>query len=462
MTHSNSMSTPAQSVARSLQATMSGSVLLASDEAYSAARRIWNGAVDRRPAIIARCANPDDVQTAVRTAREHGLPLSVRGGGHDWAGRALRDGGLVIDLSAMRRVTIDVDSRTALVEGGVRAGDLVAAARRYGLAPATGTVKSVGMAGLTLAGGYGPLNGRAGLALDNLLGAEVVLADGRRVLASDGDDADDLYWALRGGGGNFGVTTALRYRLHPISSVLAGLVLFSATEALAVLRGYRELVAQAPDELTVMTGFIQGPDDNLMLFLSPTWSGGLGEGEPLVAKIANLGTPLSVQIAKMAYEDLLGLFDAQVIDGRHYALQTRWLATLTDDAAAALLEAARGATSPFSAIAVHHFHGAASRVPVAETAFAMRQDHLLIEILAAWEPTAGDDGAIHRRWACGLSDQLAPHALPGGYPNLLGADENERVRLAYGANWTRLLQLKRRFDPDNIFTSATPTLVSAG
>jgi FAD/FMN-containing dehydrogenase len=343
------------------------------------------------------------------------------------------------------------------VEGGATAGDLLAAARSSGLAPVTGTVKSVGMAGLTLAGGYGPLNGKCGLALDNLLGAEVVLADGRRVTA-DGRENADLYWALRGGGGNFGVVTSLRYRLHPMGSVLCGLVLFSASDALGVLRGYRELVASAPDELTMMTGFLPGPDGQPMLFLFPTWSGDRAGGEAVVSMLNDLGTPLSSKVGAMAYEDVLGMFDAQVVNGRHYELQTRWIAEMTDDTAAMLLEGARAITSPFSAIAVHHFHGASTRVPVAETAFGLRRDHLLVEILAAWESSSSDGGTVYRQWARALDRKMETLALPGGYPNLLGTEERERVRLAYGPNFARLMELKRRFDPENVFASATPTL----
>ena len=458
MLQTTSMHPTAASAAHRLRSTMSGSVLVPTDAPYESARQLWNGAVDRRPALIARCRNATDVQAAVVAAREHNLTLSVRGGGHDWEGRSLRDGGLVVDLTAMRRVTVDVETRTAVVEGGATAGDLVAAARSSGLAPVTGTVKAVGMAGLTLAGGYGPLNGKYGLALDNLLGAEVVLANGLRIRA-DANENGDLYWALRGGGGNFGVVTSLRYRLHPIGSVLCGLMLFPASEALRVLRGYQELIAAAPDELTIMTGFLPGPDRQPMLFVFPTWSGDRAGGDAVVSKLNELGTPLSIKIGPMAYEDVLSMFEAQVVNGRHHELQTRWVAELTEDTAALLLEGARAITSSFSAIAVHHFHGAATRVPVTETAFGLRRHHLLVEIIAAWEHSSADDGTIHRQWARALCQSMAPLALPGGYPNLLGATEHERVRLAYGPNFARLMELKRRFDPENVFASATPTLL---
>jgi len=449
----------AAATVRQLRACMRGSVLTAADARYDAARRIWNGAVGHRPALIARCEDGQDIATAVRAAREHALPLSVRGGGHDWAGRALRHDGLVLDLSALRGVTVDPATRTAVAGGGATAGDVVAAAATCGLAPVTGTVKAVGMAGLTLAGGYGPLCGTHGLALDNLAGADVVLADGRQVTASDTGDAD-LYWALRGGGGTFGVITSARYRLHPLPAVLAGLILFPLAQAGTVLRGYAEIAAAAPDELTVMAGFLAA-EGQMLLFLFPAWSGDPARGQDAVAALQRLGTPVMAQVAPMPYPGVLGMFDASVVSGRHYALATRWLPALTDDAAAVLAAAASTATSPLSAIAVHHFHGAAARVPAPDTAFALRRDHLLVEILAAWEPSPHDDGAAHRAWAQALSGQLAPFSLPGGYPNLLGPGEADRTLLAYGPNAPRLRDLKHRYDPDGWFSTATGTLPAA-
>jgi FAD/FMN-containing dehydrogenase len=459
MTISTLLSPPAAAVVRQLRASLRGTVVAAADAPYDAARQIWNGAVSHRPALIARCVGDEDITAAIRAAREHGLTLSVRGGGHDWAGRALRDGGLVLDLSAMRHVTVDPDARTAVAQGGATAGDVAAAAATCGLAPVTGTVKAVGMAGLTLAGGYGPLCGRHGLALDNLLDADVVLADGRRVAASDAGDAD-LYWALRGGGGTFGVVTAARYRLHPLPQVLAGLILFPLDQAGAVLRGYAEIAAAAPDELTVMTGFLN-VGGQMLLFLFPAWSGDPARGEDAIAALQRLGTPVMTQVAPMPYAGVLGMFDASVVNGRHHALATRWLPALTDDTAAMLTAAASGANSPFSVIAVHHFHGAAARVPAQDTAFALRRDHLLVEILAAWEPSPHDDGTAHRAWAQDLSGQLAPSALPGGYPNLLGPGDSDRTMLAYGANAPRLRDLKHQYDPDGVFSTATGTLPAA-
>src|SRR5271165_2831945 len=260
------------SCAEELRAAISGRVALPGDELYDEGCRVWNGAVRHRPVIVAFCRQPEDVQAAVRAARRHGLNLSVRGGGHDWAGRALRDGGLVIDLTGMRDVAVDPQALVATVAGGARAKDVAAAAGAQNLVAAMGNCGTVGMAGLRLGGGYGPLSGTCGLAADNLLGAEIVLADGRPV--TTGPDAEpDLLWALRGGGGNFGVVTSLRVRLHPARDMLAGSVVYNWNEASAVLRRYASFAATAPDELGVSVGAMSGPDGEPVIMVVPLWKG---------------------------------------------------------------------------------------------------------------------------------------------------------------------------------------------
>jgi FAD/FMN-containing dehydrogenase len=277
----------AVSAARELSARLNPDRVLVSGAAYEDARRIWNGAVENRPALIVRCGTTSDVQAAILAARRHALPLSVRGGGHDWAGRALRHAGLVIDLSRMRQVAVDAAARIATVAGGATTGDVVAATTPHELAAATGTVRSVGMAGLTLGGGYGPLDGRLGLALDNLLGAEVVLADGRLVTA-DSTHEPQLYWALRGGGGNFGVVTSMRIRLHPIHQMLAGFIIYPWSQATDAWGGLSAVVAAAPDELTVQSGMLSDQDGSPTLFVSPTWSGDLAKGEKPIDELQRL------------------------------------------------------------------------------------------------------------------------------------------------------------------------------
>ncbi|MFD3406588.1 FAD-binding oxidoreductase [Kribbella sp. NPDC058693] len=444
---------PVAAVADLLAAQLGAERVLLPGPAYDDALPIWNGAVTSRPALLVRCRWVSDVQAVVRAAREHGLPLSVRGGGHDWAGRALRDGGVVVDLSEMRSVEVDAAARIATVGGGAVGADVTAAVEPHGLLAATGTVGAVGLTGLTLGGGYGPLMANVGLALDNLIGADVVLADGRLV-STDANNEPDLFWALRGGGGNFGVVTSLRIKLHPISQVIAGLIFFPWSQTEDIWDGYVDLIAEAPDDLTVQTGVLTGPDGNPTLYMAPVWSGqDLAYGQKWIDRFQQLGTPLMAQVAPMPYSALLGLFDAQIANGRHYEIKTRPLGHLTTGAVAALIKAGEAKTSPTSGIVLHHFRGAGTRVPLGETAFGLRREHFTVEIVAAWEPD--EDAELHRGWAAETSADLEPFALPGGYPNLLGPDETAQIAEAYGENAERLLAVKKQFDSDGVFT-ATP------
>ncbi|GAA3346764.1 FAD-dependent oxidoreductase [Amorphoplanes nipponensis] len=444
------------SVLRALRPRFGERLLEPRDAGFAAARQVWNAAVTAQPAVIARCRDAADVSAAVRAAGEAGVPLSVRAGGHDWAGRALRGDGLVVDLTGMRGVTVDAPGRTATVQGGAITADLVAATTPYGLATPTGVVRAVGLAGSTTVGGYGALIGRYGLSLDNLLGAEVVLADGSTVTAGPHDDSE-LWWALRGGGGNFGVVTELRYRLHEVPAVLAGMLMFPFAQAGAVLAGYDEIMAGAPDELSVMTGFLPGPEGRPLAFLCPFWCGAdLAAGERVVDRLRSLGRPVVDQVAPMPYEAALTMFDRSMVDGNHYLLRHRWLPALPGTAVTALVAAATDITSPYSALVLNRFHGAASRVDPEATAFAQRRPHTVVEIIASWRP--GEPVTAHRDWADALATALDPVALPGGYPNLLGPADEDRARDSYGANLGRLLAAKRHYDPDTVFASVIPAL----
>ncbi len=431
------------------QAVRTGRVVTTGPD-YDAGRAIWNGAVTARPGVIVRCADPAEAQAAVLAARESGVPLSVRGGGHDGGGRSLSDGGLTIDLAGLRRVTVDAEAKVAEVSGGATAADVVRAAQPFGLTAATGSAGSVGMAGLTLGGGYGPLSGRFGLALDNLLSADVVLADGS-VVTTDHEREPDLFWALRGGGGNFGLVTSMRVRLHEVPTLLSGMVLFPWEQAGTVLAGLPDVLDGSPDELTVQFGVLAGPDGKPLVFLSPTWSGDdAAAGERALARLDTLGTPLVSQVAPATMPELLAGIDAQFPFGRHVEIRPRWVPSPTSGVRDALSLAGSTLTSPYSAVSVHSLHGAAARVPVTETAFGNRDPHLMIEVIALWEP--GDPRAAeHRAWAADLTGALDPDTLPGGYPNLLGEDEVARIAHAYGPNTERLLAVKRRHDPDHVF-----------
>jgi FAD/FMN-containing dehydrogenase len=409
--------------------------------------RVWNAAVRHQPAAVRRCAGVADVRAAIAEARASGRPLSVLGGGHDWAGRAVRPGGLVIDLAGLRAVEAAGD--IAVVGGGATADDLVTAAAEVGRSAATGTVGSVGVAGLTLGGGYGPLCGRAGLACDNLLAAEVVLADGSVVTAS-ADESPELFWALRGGGGNFGVVTSMRLRLSGPARVHAGSILFPLDGARPVLTGLAELIPAVPDELTLHFGVIGAPDGTPVLFVNLTWSGPLDEGAGWSERIGALGTPLFAATGPVGYEEPLRRGTAMfAADDRHYAIRTRNLPGLTPGAIDDLLTAAANRTSALSGISIHHFHGAATRVPGDATAFGLRREHLMVEIIACWRPGAGDDVG----WADATSAALRPYALPGGYPNLLGADAADQIAYAFGPHTDRLRAAKAHFDPDGVFTA---------
>ena len=433
-----------------LRRTVRAGQVATSGPEYDTGRSVWNGAVSSRPGVVVRCADPADARNAVLAARESGVPLSVRGGGHDWAGRAVTEGGLTIDLSGLRRVVVDPVAKVAEVPGGATAADLVSAAQPFGLTAATGTAGSVGMAGLTLGGGYGPLGGRFGLALDNLLSADVVLADGSLVTA-DAEREPDLFWALRGGGGNFGVVTSMRIRLHAVPTLLSGMVMYPGDQAGSVLDGLSDVLAASQDELTVQFGVLAGPDGKPVVFLSSTWSGDDAlAGERALARLGALGTPLVLNVAPVTMPEMLAAIDAQFPFGRHVGIRTRSVPSLTAGVRDMLSLAGSTLTSPHSAVSVHSLHGAASRVPVTETAFGNRDPHLMIEIIALWEP--GDARAAdHRAWAGDLAGALESDALPGGYPNLLGSDEVARIAHAYGPNTERILTLKRRFDPDHVF-----------
>ncbi|MCE7007296.1 FAD-binding oxidoreductase [Kibdelosporangium philippinense] len=412
--------------------------------------RVFNAAVDHEPIVVVRCAGVVDVQVAVRVARTHGLPLSVRGGGHDWAGRALRHGGLVLDLTAMREVEVDTDARIATVAGGAKSGDVITAGTPHDLVAVTGTIGHVGMAGMSLGGGYGPLNGRFGLALDNIVGAEVVLADGRVVIADEHREPE-LFWALRGGGGNFGVVTSLRIRLHSLAQLLAGFIVYPWSQATQVLSALPELLAAAPDELTVLSGVMPGPDGSPTVLLSPAWSGPINDGDRHIANLHRLGSPMMAQVGPMPYQAMLGLFDSQVVPGLHNTVRTRTVAGHTPEIVAALVAAGDTKTSPISAIGLHHFHGAATRVAQQSTAFGIRRPHFSVEIAALWQP--GDDAARHREWADATSTAIAAHALPGGYANMLGPDHHDQIAQAYGPNAARLRAAKDRYDPERVFTA---------
>jgi len=437
---------------RDLRAQMPGRVTAQRDEGYNEARKVWNRAADHSPALIAFCGSEEDVQVAIRTARTYGMPVSVRSRGHDVCGRSVRSDAIVIDLSLMNRIR--VEGSIATIGGGATAGNVIAAAAERDLMAVTGWHGVPGMTGLVTVGGYGPLIASHGLALDNLIGAELVLADGQRVTVGQGEEPE-LHWALKGGGGNFGVITSMKVRLHRNRRVLSGMILFHLAEAQAVLARYAKVMASASINLSVAIGFISLPDGTPALFLAPAWTGEQSDGEIAMEVLKRCGSPLHVQIASMSYQDLVQSFDSRVLNERHYALETRWVRSLDTETISALVAGGANRTSPSSTIILQHFRGLPTQLPPSSTAFGLRREHVMIEVIACWDPTTGDNGVLHRRWARDLSRTLAPMSLPGGYPNFLGPHAEDQIAQAYGDNITRLRTMKTHFDPDGLF-SATP------
>jgi FAD/FMN-containing dehydrogenase len=361
----------------------------------------------------------------------------------------------VIDLSGMRDVVVAPDLRTALISGGARAADVASVTDPLGLAVVAGSVGCVGMTGLTLGGGYGPLIGRFGLALDNLLEAQVVLADGRIVTAGP-DQHEDLFWALRGGGGNFGVVTAMRCRLQDLPGVHAGVLIYPFSEAKAVLARCSALAASMPDEFSVQVGIAGGPDGAFAVLIIPTWNGLPEEAERRLAPFLKLGTLLAGTVERKSHGMLLSAFDAMIVNGVRVFGETCWLDALDGDSIDTFVLAMSNAPSQGCAIFTHEFKGAASRVAADATAFGLRRDHVLIEVLAIF-PDGSDAGEEerHQNWAQSTREAFA-RALPGGYPNLLGRSERDRAEASYGGNAARLVRAKRHYDPDNVFSSAIP------
>jgi FAD/FMN-containing dehydrogenase len=423
-------------------------LLAPGDPGYDDARTVWNGAIDKRPALIARCARAADVAAALRLARERELEIAVRGGGHGVAGLAVNDGGLVVDLSPMRQVAVDPEGRTASAGAGVLWGELDAATQAHGLATVGGIVTHTGIAGLTLGGGIGWLMRRHGATVDNFLGAQVVTSGGETIEAGE-----DLMWGLRGGGGNLGVVTRFDYRLHHVGpTVLAGPLYFALEDGPQVLRGYRDLVATAPDELTTIVNLRRAPPlptlppelhGRPVVSIGTCWT----TGDALADELRHLGTPLADLIAPRPYVELQGMFDAAVPHGWHYYWKSWEVPPLTDAAIDALVEQASRITSPRSYIIVFQLGGQVARG--GDTAFGQREEGHDVNINAVWLPD-DPDCARHVAWARETHAALAPHA-EGVYVNFLGDEGSERVRAAYGPDrYERLAALKREYDPDNV------------
>ena len=443
-----------------LRDSIRGPVVDPDNEGYDAARAIWNGAIDRRPACVARCTGVADVAAAIRFARERDLLVAVRAGGHGVGGHALCDGGLVIDLSPMKGIRVDPARRTARAEAGVLWGELDRETQHFGLATVGGIVTHTGIAGLTLGGGIGWLMRKHGATVDNLLSADLVTAEGEFVTASE-EENPDLFWAIRGGGGNFGIVTSFEYRLHPVGPiVLAGPVIHRFEDAPDVLRFYRGFIAAAPDELTTIFELSVAPPVPFLpeavhgkpiVMVGACYAGSPDEGAEVVRPLKQFGRPIADLLEPKPYTALQSMFDPFVPHGWHRYWKSVELPPLTDDAIDTLVEHSAAPTSPKSYTIVFQLGGALARAGEDETAFSQRDAAHNVNINAVW--TEDDPaGERHVVWARDFFSAMQPHAGGRVYLNFLGDEGAERVRQAYGdRQYERLVELKRAYDPTNFF-----------
>jgi len=456
-----------QSVIQRLRETLGDRLLSPGQDGYDAARTLPNAMIDRRPSLIARCTNAADVLACVRFAREQDLLVSIRAGGHSIAGKAVCDGGLMIDLSAMKGVNVDQERRTVDAKPGLTLGEFDRETQRFGLATTLGMVSTTGVAGLTLGGGFGHLAAQFGLACDNLIGADVITADGRQMRA-DASQNDDLFWGLRGGGGNFGIVTSLKYRLHEVGRVLGGAVLYPAARAKEVLKFYREFAESSPDDLATQAGAFTTPDGTAVFAVGGCYSGRLEHGENLLKPLRTFGSPMADLFAPMDYVDMQSMFDPFFPPGRLTYVKANYIRGLDDDAANVLAEYAGRSPSPFTfGPWVEHWHGAATKVGVGDTAFPHRGYPYNFSVWSNWVTAAESDANI--RWTRECFEAMRPFMTAGTYVNYLEDEGDPVARAAYGLNYDRLVALKNKYDPSNFFrvnhnirpTQSSPATIAA-
>jgi len=446
-----SVPTVADSAAE-LASTFTGQLLKPADAGYEDARKVHNGLIDKRPALIARCRSVADVVDAINLTRKLGLEVAVRGGGHNVAGRATIDGGVMIDLSPMKGIHVDTKSRTARAQGGVTWAELNRETQLHSLAVTGGVVSTTGVAGLTLGGGLGWLMGKYGLALDNLRSVELVTAEGKFVRASK-EEEPDLFWAVRGGGGNFGVATAFEFQLHPVGPlVTGGIIAHPFDRARDVLKFFRDSTASLPDEHMIFGGLIHAPEGSgtKLAAMVTCHCGSPSDGEQAMRPLKQFGSPIMDALGPMPYTQLNSILDAAYPKGALNYWKSSFLSQLSDQAIDTMIACFARCPTPMGQLLMEHFHGAASRVGISDTAFPHRSDGYNFLVLCEWMNPADNDRCI--AWARETYAEMRPFFAAARYVNYLGDDETgEPVAAAYGPNYRRLQQIKAKYDPKNFF-----------
>jgi hypothetical protein len=440
-----------EATVQSLRATLHGPLLCPGDAGYDEARKVWNGMIDRRPALIARCAGVADVIAAVKFARTQQVLVSVRGGGHNAPGNAVCQGGLMIDLAGMRGVRVDPVRRTARAEGGATWADFDRETQVFGLATTGGSVSDTGIAGLTLGGGLGWLAGKHGLSCDNLRSIDVVTADGTMLIANADENAD-LFWGLRGGGGNFGVATSFEFQLHPVGPMLAGMVLYPFSKARQALTLYREFATSIPDEVNTIGGLLTSADGDPVVAIVVCCHASLEGAEERLRAIRIFGPPVADSIGPMPYRQVQTLLDAAAVRGRRNYIKTNMMQSISDGAIDTLVERFATIPSPYSFVFFQQLGNAANRIASATTAFSHRDALCEWGCQSSWLDPAADD--VNIRWTRELSEAMSPFATGNDYVNQLGLETeegSERIKAAFGVNYERLVALKNKYDPTNLF-----------
>jgi FAD/FMN-containing dehydrogenase len=425
-----------------------GQVFERADGGYDEARQIWNASVSKHPRVIARCCGLADVIAAVNFGRTNNLPTAIRGGGHNVGGRALCDDGLVIDLSRMRSVFVDNTTQRVRVQGGATLADIDRETQVFGLAVPCGIVPRTGIGGLTLGGGVGWLIRKYGMSIDNLLSSQVATADGK-VLTASASENDDLFWALRGGGGNFGVVTSFEFQAHPVATILGGLLLYPRAMAIDVIRHFRDYMASAPDEITAYAALLRGPDGSPLVAVIVCCCGDVADGERILQSLRKFGSPIVDGIQAMPFPAMQSLFAPYFPDGNHNYWKSTLQRELSDDAISAIVEHANRLSSPLSFVVFEYYGGAAGRVSSEATAFPHRNLPWDILFLAQWTDPAQTD--LHRDWARTGEEILRPFSENAHLLSALDIEAEDVIKTAFGANLPRLAAIKKKYDPTNFF-----------